>query len=87
MNRPGESGLAAVVKGQIDPIHYNLNPILDFLGGLFDAGYEYGTINCHRSAISVYHADIEGNKVSSNPKVCNLISEVFKARPPQRCPD
>ena len=33
----------------------DITPILDFLAELFNGGYDYRTINSHRSAISAYH--------------------------------
>ena len=38
----------------------------------FDAGYEYKTINSHRSAISAYHQTIDSKGVGSNDKACKL---------------
>jgi len=70
-------------KKQIDPIHCNVNAILNFLGELFEAGYEYRTINCHRSAISAYHDLVDGKKIGSHVKVCELLTGVFNSRPPQ----
>jgi len=70
-------------KRKIDPIHCDITPSLDFLGELFEADYEYRTINCHRSAISAYHSLIDGKRVGSNAKVCDLLSGVFNSRPPQ----
>ena len=70
-------------RRQTDPVSWDITPILDFLGELFDAGYEYRTINSHRSAISAYHQTIDGKGVGSNDKVCKLLSGVFNLRPPQ----
>ena len=35
-------------RRQTDPVSCNKTPVLDFLGELFDAGYEYRTVNSHR---------------------------------------
>ena len=70
-------------RRQIVPVPCDITPILDFLGELFDARYEYRTINSHRSAISVYHQTIDGKVVSSNEKVCKLLSGLFNLHPPQ----
>ena len=68
---------------QIDPVSCVITTILDFLGELFDAEYEYRTINSHRSPISAYHQSIDSKRVGSNDKVCKLFSGVFNLRPPQ----
>ena len=70
-------------RRQTDPVSCNKTPVLDFLGELFDAGYEYRTINSHRSAISAYHQTIDGKGLGFNDKVCKLLSGVFNLRPPQ----
>ena len=70
-------------RRKTDPVSCHITPILDFLGELFDAGYEYRTINSNRSAISAYHQTIDSKGVSSNNKVCKLLSGVFNSRPPQ----
>ena len=70
-------------RRQIDPVSCDISPILDFLGELFNAGYEYRTINSHRSAISAYHQTIDGKGVGSNEKFCKLLSGVFNLRPLQ----
>ena len=64
-------------RRQIDPVQCDITPILDFLGELLDGGYEYRTINYHRSTISAYHQTIDGKGVSSNDKVCKF----FLAQP------
>ena len=48
---------------------------------MFELGLEYSTINTHRSAISVFHEPIEGFSVGKHPKVCNLMTDVYKKRP------
>lgn len=70
-------------RRHVDPISCDLIPILDFLGEMFDAGYEYRTINSHRSAISAFHNNIDGVKFESHKQVCQLLSGVFNRRPPQ----
>ena len=60
-----------------------ITPILDFLGELIHAGYEYRIINSHRSPISAYHQTFDGKRVASNDKVCKLFSGVFNLCPPQ----
>ena len=48
---------------------------------MFELGLEYSTINTHRSAISVFHEPVEGFSVGKTPKVCNLMTDVYKKRP------
>ena len=36
---------------------------MDFLAEMFELGFEYSTINTHRSAISAFHEPIEGFSV------------------------
>ena len=37
---------------KIDPFRWAIGKVLDYLSYLFDLGYEYRTVGCHRSAIS-----------------------------------
>ena len=70
-------------RRQTDAVSWDITPIWDFLGELFDGGYEYRTINSHTSVISAYHQTIDGKGVGSNEKFCKLLSGVFNLRPPQ----
>ena len=45
-------------KQQVSPFQCPINFVLDFLAQLYELKYGYGTINCHRSAISAYHDPI-----------------------------
>lgn len=82
-NRPGISGFSWCSREKIDPFQAPVNSILNYLSILFDEGLEYRTINCHCSAISAYHAIVDGKPVGQNPRVCALLSGVFNQRPPQ----
>ena len=56
-------------------VRKNRSPSICFvnhLSFLFDAGLEYRTIGCHRTAISAYHDYIDGKPVGQHPKVCAL---------------
>ena len=64
-------------RRKIDLVSCDTTPILDFLGKLFGAGYEYRTIKSHWSAILAYHHTTDGKVVGSNGKVCKLLSGVF----------
>ena len=56
---------------------------MEVSGELFEAGYEYGTIGTHRTAISLYHELVEEMKIRVHPKVSKLMQGVSNARPPQ----
>ena len=71
------------IKQEIDPVYCSLEKILSFLGSLFDRKLEYGSIGNYRSAISAYHAPIEGFKVGSHPLVSALMKGVSNERPTQ----
>ena len=60
-------------RKQIDPFCHGVYPILNFLGELCQANYEYRTIGTHRSAISAYHDPVEGVNVRLHPKVSDLM--------------
>ena len=60
-----------------------MKDILNYLACLFQEGYQYRTVNSHRSAISAYHPHIEGRSVGEHPKVCSLLAGIFNQRPPQ----
>ena len=57
--------------------------VLEYLASLFEQGYEYRTIGCHRSAISAYHEHVDGKPIGQHPDVCALVNGVFNNRPPQ----
>ena len=64
-------------KQQVDAFPCDVMKILDYLAFLFEKGYEYRTIGCHRSAISAFH------DYHQHPEVCALVSRIFSNRPPQ----
>ena len=53
----------------VDPVTCSLKHVLDYLAQLFAEGKEYRTIGVHRSALSAYHAPIEGSPVGQHPKI------------------
>ena len=57
--------------------------MLNYLSYLFDSGFQYRTIDCHRSAISAYHDYVDNEPVGQHPHVCALLKGVFNHRPPQ----
>ena len=50
-------------KRKVDPFQCDRNQVVNHLSFLFDAGLDYKTIGCHRSAISAYHEYIYGKPV------------------------
>ena len=70
-------------RKQTDPFSNHLREVLDFLTEIFELGFEYNTINTHRSTISTFLHPIEGFSVGKHPKVCNLMAGVYNKRPPK----
>ena len=71
---------------QVNPFQAPVNYIINFLSEKFDKGLQYRTLNSLRSAISAYHAHIDGKSVGGHPKVRTLLAGIFNERPPQpRC--
>ena len=68
---------------QIDPFQATVANIINFLSELQEQGYEYNTLNVHRSAISAYHPPIGGVKVGQLPLVTRMMGGSFNIRPPQ----
>ena len=60
-----------------------ISKVLDYLSYLFNLGYEYRTIGCHRSTISAYHEYVDNKPVRQHSHVCALLKGVFNERPPQ----
>ena len=56
---------------------------MNFLAFLYEKGYEYSSINSHRSAISAYHVHIDNNPIGQHPRVCTLMTGIFNNRPPK----
>ena len=68
---------------KVDPFRCDINQVVNYLSFLFDAGLEYRTIGCHRSATSAYHEYIDGKLFGQHPKVCALLKGVYNKRSPQ----
>lgn len=56
--------------------------ICDYLTKLYLGGWQYSTINTHRSAISMTHIPIDGIRVGSHYLVKRLMKGIFNKRPP-----
>ena len=59
-----------------------MNQILDYLAHLFKLGYQYRSINVHRSALSSTLKPIENFPDGQHPLVKRLMKGVFNTRPP-----
>ena len=68
---------------EVNPFTSNIIEILNFLAFLYEKGYEYSSINSHRSAISAYHVHIDNNPIGQHPRVCTLMTGIFNNRPPK----
>ena len=54
---------------------------LDFLAELFEGCLDYNTVGSYRSAISVSHNPIDGQKVEEHPRVSGLMAAILHQRP------
>ena len=70
-------------KQQADAFRCDVTKILDYLTFLFEKSYEYRTIGCHRSAISVFYDFLDGKPVGHHPDVCAPVRGVFSSKPLQ----
>ena len=55
-------------RKQTDPFSNHLREVLDFLAEIFELGFEYSTINTHRSATSAFYEPIDGFSVGKHQK-------------------
>ena len=60
-------------KQQIYPIQPSIAKVVDFLSELFQAGLQYSTLNCYRSAISSTIPQVVGCPVGQHPLVCKFM--------------
>ena len=67
---------------ETDPIHCGVQPFLDFLTDLFQAGLQYCSIDVIRSSISTTHVPLEGAPIGQHPLVTQLLRGVYNSRPP-----
>lgn len=61
----------------LDPFQIGVHDLLDFLSQCFTNGSTYGTLNNHRSALSL----ISGNNVGQDERVKRFFRGVFKLKP------
>ena len=64
-----------------DPISGPVTEVANFLAYLFKGGYQYGSINSYRSAISSVHDRIDGTTVGQKPLITRLVKDVLHSRP------
>ena len=57
---------------EVNPFTSNIIEILNFLAFLYEKGYEYSSINSHRSAISAYHVHIDNNPIGKHPRLTGI---------------
>ena len=68
---------------KIDPYWFAIGKVLDYLSYLFDSGFEYRIIGCHRSTIFPYHEYTDSKTIRQHPNICALLKGVLNQRPPQ----
>lgn len=66
---------------KVDPFSTTLTNILDFLTEMYNEDKEHSTINSYRSAISTFHAKIDGVPAGQHPMVSRLMQGIFNTRP------
>ena len=66
---------------EVNPFTSNIIEILNFLAFLYEKGYEYSSINSHRSAISAYHVHMYNNPIGQHLRVCTLMTGIFNNHP------
>ena len=71
------------VRENIDPFCAPLTKIVNYLSTLFDEGFQYQTVNAHRSAVSAYHNFINGEPIGKHLKIGALLTEIFNEILPQ----
>lgn len=64
-------------KNKIDFYNFSVPSLLDFLTNCFNQGSSYGTLNSHRSAISL----ISSNSISENINLKRFFKGIFKLKP------
>ena len=66
-----------------NPLHAPVGSVVEYLSDLCHEGLSYRTINCHRSAISSYHVQVDGHPVGQHALVQKVMTGVFNENPPQ----
>ena len=63
--------------------HVEVSHLLDFLGGMFDKGHAYSTINSPKCAIATIIHIPPYNSLNTHPLINKYMTEVFNLRPPK----
>lgn len=66
---------------KVDPFSTTLTNVLEFLTEMYNEDKEHSTINSYRSAISTFHAKIDGVPAGQHPMVSRLMQGIFNTRP------
>eukprot|EP00118_Oscarella_pearsei_P020915 m.231510 g.231510 ORF g.231510 m.231510 type:complete len:603 (+) comp40072_c0_seq1:414-2222(+) len=67
----------------VDPLSADVRDILKFMADMFEEGYAYRSLNAYRSAISSFHAPVEGFPIGQHPLVSRLLKGAANLKPPQ----
>ena len=70
------------VKFNVDPFTCPPWAVVKYLREMYNTGAKYSTVNHHRSAISKFHAGVEGMNIGEHPLVRKAVRAVFRLRPP-----
>ena len=68
---------------EVNPFKSNIIEFLNFLAFLYEKGYDYSSINSHRSAIYAYHIHIDNNPIGQHPRGCALMTDIFNNHLPK----
>ena len=75
--------LLVCAERKADPFHAPLDLILNFLVGKKAEGLAYNTVAGYKSAISAYHAGINGAPIGQHQLVKRLLTGVYNECPPK----
>ena len=65
-----------------NPTSGPVKDIINFLAELYNAGYQYRSLNSYRSAISVAHSKVDDHPVGQHPLVSRILKGIYNERPP-----
>lgn len=67
------------IDNDIDPLCASVPKVMQFLSIQFDKGASYGTLNSHKSALSL----LIGSRIGNDERIKRLIKGFYKSRPPK----
>ena len=70
------------MQRDLPPFTADVSAVLSFLADEFEAGRQYRSLNCYRSALSSMLLPIEGTPVGQHPLIVQLPKGMFNLRPP-----